>query len=80
MVCFSSSMFGSFDFDTAYEVPQTQRQRQARRRNENAIEKRPTNVSQTSEAETGSAKIRMTMQQIKQVNLIFNDQIETIEI
>lgn len=65
---FGQSMYGTFDFDVSYQPPDSQRQRQApRRRAEAAIERKPTTVSQKSEADKGSAKVKYTFDVIKKV-------------
>lgn len=71
-------MFGSFDFDEEYRVPESQRKRQVRKRAELGVEKKPTSVTQTQQnKEKGSAKIGFTLDAIKKV--IFDKEINQIE-
>lgn len=64
---FPTSMFGTFDFDETYQVAQSQRQRQVRRRTEAGPAKKPTTVSQMAETDKGSAKVKFTLDTIREV-------------
>lgn len=53
----STSMYGSFDFDAAYQVQASQRQRQTRRRDDVGTVKKPTEVNLSTDIDSKTSKI-----------------------
>lgn len=69
---YTASMFGTFDFTPDANATQTvQKERKARRKADPAIEKRPTAVTQSSNAEKKMTKVDMVYEQIQSVSVTF---------
>lgn len=67
---YTTSMFGTFDFDDLTEGTQaSQKQRKTRRKAEPSVEKRPTAVSESGNASAGSAKVEAVFNTIKDVSI-----------
>lgn len=67
---YTTSMFGTFNFDDLAEGTQaTQKQRKTRRKAEPTVEKRPTAVSESGNASAGSAKVEAVFNTIKDVSI-----------
>lgn len=67
--CYTSSQFGTFDFDEVADstAQSTQKERRVRRKADSGIEKRPITVTQAADPESGRSKVEIVFNTIKEV-------------
>lgn len=70
-ICYSSSLFGTFDFDAKAQTSQAvEKPKRARRKTEIAEEKRPISVTQAGTTDAGRSKVETVLHTIKDVSIL----------